>query len=122
MNRVSSAVAVLAPEFPQTLPLVRGEVWLPPPESTWVRRTHERSVSLVIPHFEAIDVITAHPDGYPSACSSTSRTARTRTSDGVPLSSCHRSVLSRIGVSNFPGAVDRATQARRKEVSLRWGR
>ena len=51
-------------------------------ESTWARRIHLRSVSAVMPHLAAIDVIAAHSGVYSSRCSSTSRTVRSRTSRG----------------------------------------
>ena len=55
----------------------------------------------VVPHFIAMDVIAAHCDGYSPMCSSTRRTARSRTSTGYLPRSCHCSILSQLGASTF---------------------
>src|SRR5581483_3484710 len=52
------------------------------PPSTSARRTHLRSVSGVIPNLPASDEIAAHSDGYSFRCSTTIRTARSRSSCG----------------------------------------
>jgi len=71
------------------------------PASISARLTHLRSVSGVMPHFVAMDVIAAHCDGYSPVCSSTRRTARSRTSTGYLPRSCHCSILSQLGASTF---------------------
>ena len=74
------------------------------PASTSARRTHVRSVSAVIPNFEAIEVIVAHCDVCSALCSKTMRGPLANLC-WVPASSCHRPILSEGGASNFPGAV-----------------
>ena len=55
--------------------------------------------------FEAIELIVAHCDEWSRSCSNTIRTARLADLRWVSAWSCHRSILSRTGASNIPGAV-----------------
>ena len=60
------------------------------------------------PIFAAIDAIAAHCEAWSPRCSSTIRTARSRTSAEnlfVVLLRVHGSILSRVGASGKPGAV-----------------
>jgi hypothetical protein len=52
------------------------------PASVSARRTQIRRVSWLIPNCAEIDSIAFHCDGYSPWCSSTNRTARSRTSSG----------------------------------------
>ena len=52
------------------------------PPSVSAYRTHVRSVSGVMPNFEATELIAAHWESYSPSCSRTMRTARSLTSRG----------------------------------------
>ena len=80
------------------------------PASRCACRTHFRSVSAVQPSFGATDYSTAHAEAWASRCSSTIRTARSRTSGenrrGRPIDP----ILPSNEVSEKPGTIQ----------SLRW--
>jgi len=91
------------------------------PPSTWALRTHLRNVSRVIPNFAEIEPIATHSNGYSPLCSSTSLTARSRSSCGylvvlvVPPSS------QRMESPPFPGRFKLRTDASRSPSWLASG-
>ena len=70
-----------------------------------VLRTHFRSVSAVHPSFGATDCSTAHSEAWASWCSSTIRTARSRTSGENRLGRPIDPILPRNEVSEKPGTI-----------------
>ena len=73
------------------------------PPSTSARRTQMRSVSGVIPNFEAIEVIAAHCEVCSASCSSTMRTARSRISAGYLPGRVIAPSSQRVEPPTFPG-------------------
>ena len=75
-------------------------------------RTHFRSVSAVQPSFGATDCSTAHSEAWASRCSSTIRTARSRTSGENRLGRPIDPILPSNEASEKPGTVQGAAAAR----------
>jgi len=75
------------------------------PASTSARLTHLRSVSGVMPHFVAMDVIAAHCDGYSPAVLQHQAHRPLPDLHWIPPRSSDGSILSQFGASTFPGAV-----------------
>ena len=87
------------------------------PASRCACRTHVRRVSAVQPSFGATDCSTAHAEAWASRCSSTIRTARSRTSGDNRLGRPIDPILPSNEVSEKPGTVHRAASPRRLELS-----
>ena len=82
------------------------------PASRCTCRTHFRSVSAVQPSFGATDCSTAHAEAWASRCSSTIRTARSRTSGENRLGRPIDPILPSNEVSEKPGTIhERAATA-----------
>ena len=75
------------------------------PASRCTCRTHFRSVSAVQPSFGATDCSTAHSEAWASRCSSTIRTARSRTSGENRLGRPIDPILPSNEVSEKPGTI-----------------
>ena len=75
------------------------------PASRGACRTHFRSVSAVQPSFGATDCSTAHAEAWASRCSSTIRTARSRTSGENRLGRPIDPILPSNEVSEKPGTI-----------------
>src|SRR5690606_19130675 len=75
------------------------------PASTSARFTHSSSVCGTQPILGAIDSTAAQSDGYSPRCSCTIRTARSRTSGENFFDLFMGSILSEVGASTNPGAV-----------------
>ena len=75
------------------------------PASRCACRTHVRRVSAVQPSFGATDCSTAHSEAWASRCSSTIRTARSRTSGENRLGRPIDPILPSNEVSEKPGTV-----------------
>ena len=75
------------------------------PASRYACRTHFRSVSAVQPSFGATDCSTAHSEAWASRCSSTIRTARSRTSGENRLGRPIDPILPSNEVSEKPGTI-----------------
>ena len=75
------------------------------PASRCACRTHVRSVSAVQPSFGATDCSTAHSEAWASRCSSTIRTARSRTSGENRLGRPIDRILPSNEVSEKPGTI-----------------
>ena len=75
------------------------------PASRCACRTHFRSVSAVQPSFGATDCSTAHSEAWASRCSSTIRTARSRTSGENRLGRPIDPILPSNEVSEKPGTI-----------------
>ena len=79
------------------------------PASRCACRTHFRSVSAVQPSFGATDYSTAHSEAWASRCSSTIRTARSRTSGENRLGRPIDPILPSNEVSEKSGTIHSAT-------------
>ena len=91
------------------------------PASRCACRTHVRRVSAVQPSFGATDCSTAHSEAWASRCSSTIRTARSRTSGENRLGRPIDPILPSNEVSEKPGTVQifgLTQQLRRSAVSV----
>src|SRR5690606_1443090 len=82
------------------------------PASTSARFTHSSSVCGTQPILGAIDSTAAQSDGYSPRCSCTIRTARSRTSGENFFDLFMGSILSEVGASTKPGAIQHASASR----------
>jgi hypothetical protein len=73
------------------------------PLFTCARRTHRHRVTRVIPKLAEIDPSTAHSEGYSPPCSSTIRTARSRSSCGYLVGLVISPSSQRMESPTFPG-------------------